>query len=1506
MDELKEVVYSMNPNSAAEPDGMNGVGPLAQYTTDSSRFNTESVSEFIEDGQWNMTKVIQTAPPSQVHNILSTQLHLQHGQPDLAVWTLNTNGLFSVSFVWNSIREKKEKTKINTYSWQKNIPFKCSILLWRAIRGKLPTNEKLSRFGIEPSECHCCHSPVFPYISWPLGWSKLCTLIEKCTHDIKVTVVQWIKPPDRWAKLNIDGSALTNPGSIGVGGILRNHFGDIIFAFSVTLGEGTNNQDEVEAAIFGLSWCKDDRFGEELENLLRVLSRLPTLIPPLSGGERRGDSHCGGKGVGWHSHSYIHGRFVSKSRKRSRRKRFQFQDRHNNPHNFTVSVERNTQAMVTGDSSQRRHQNRSNIEVIHDDSVIGDCNMGRGGHNVEAASSSQGGMVGAEVLDKYKGIKGDSRPQTTAAQGQVQDEYNRKSANTGQDNINRPVQEDKSSAQIPQINKRQEVSTGQVVTGIDLMLPTPNPITNIDIIDEVAVGGLDWKGQETPTNLQEGVSKGRGELTHARHEDVDSDLSGDYRAPATPINNKQQTVTQQVTDTGQQHGRFNNKFGDRLSKKKREAIKKRLQQSMGKESDVIAADKQFSHQDQHMTNIKQNDDEHVVNKGNKGKKVKVTPDDFGVLNSEDDLDRDNQSMDDSDEDAEDTMTHTDQVVGSTFWDKYYDVQRMTEQQGLSPRGRKQTRHQLNHPVTSMSDNSSRPMTRSKSKEEKLGGIPYNMNKSFEFIGVIEACGLTDLGYTGLPFTWCNQRDAEARVWKRLDRSMVNDKWLEVMPQTTIQNLSSVGSDHSPLLMEMTKVIENHIKYFKFLHFWVDNSNFLKTVQQCWEKGVNGNPMWRLHQKMKRITATLSNWSKKEYGDIFTKVKEFEESIRQSEEELMTNNNEDSRQKLHQMNAKYIRRRRLFLHKICNDNEEWIQGEEQIAQAACEYYQQIFQGQNDRIDDRILQNIPTVVTPVQNEMLQAIPTMEELRQVVFSMNPNSAAGPDGIEGNNVVTKLDMTKAYDRVSWSFTCLTLRRFGFGELFIDLVWRILSNNWYSIIINGHRHGFFHSTRGLKKGDHLSPAKFILGVEVLNRLLNSLHQNINYRGFFMKPRGPQINHLSFADDVIIFASTNRHSLKLIMDRLGEYESTSGQLINKAKSHFMVPDNTAQDIIHTIKEVTTFSQKNSPITYLGCPLYIGRQRIIYYSHLVEKVSKKVCGWQARVLSFGRRITWIKHALQSIPIHTMAALSPPSTTIKYIKTIIADIYWGMDQNKRKYHWASLDTMSLPYTEGGVGIRRLSDICTSLQYKQWWNFRSKVSLWSQFLKAKYCQRAHPVAKKGVKDIAVWRLTEAGEFTCKSAWEMCNKKKATAVLNSQIWHTHIPFKMSFLLWRAIRYKLPTNESLANFGVEPVKCYCCLQQGWDDVEHIFLQGHFAGKNTAHTMIIHILLIVICWNLWKNREANGTADLLAKHSHQQDIVQNYYTHHQLPLPVKGSYLLEKLGVQNFRRKELKRIKQPP
>lgn len=74
---------------------------------------------------------------------------------------------------------------------------------------------------------------------------------------------------------------------------------------------------------------------------------------------------------------------------------------------------------------------------------------------------------------------------------------------------------------------------------------------------------------------------------------------------------------------------------------------------------------------------------------------------------------------------------------------------------------------------------------------------------------------------------------------------------------------------------------------------------------------------------------------------------------------------------------------------------------------------------------------------------------------------------------------------------------------------------------------GSFHSTRGLKKGDPLSPALFSLGAEVLSRMPNNLHQNPLYQGFTMQQKGPQVNNLSFADDVIIFTSGKRTTLRL-------------------------------------------------------------------------------------------------------------------------------------------------------------------------------------------------------------------------------------------------------------------------------------------------------------------------------------------------------------------------------------------
>nr|XP_027121205.1 uncharacterized protein LOC113738177 [Coffea arabica] len=188
---------------------------------------------------------------------------------------------------------------------------------------------------------------------------------------------------------------------------------------------------------------------------------------------------------------------------------------------------------------------------------------------------------------------------------------------------------------------------------------------------------------------------------------------------------------------------------------------------------------------------------------------------------------------------------------------------------------------------------------------------------------------------------------------------------------------------------------------------------------------------------------------------------------------------------------------------------------------------------------LLKHLSRVLTSGDIEALEQVPSPEEIRRVVFEMDGDSAAGPDGYTGRfftsawpivgddvgkaigsffcgaelpraitatsivlipkiahpqdfsqfrpislcnfvnkelmssmgkvsgrgKVALKLDMSKAYDRVSWVFLTQVLRKFGFGERWIDMVWRLVSNVWFSVLVNGAGVGFFKASRDSAKG---------------------------------------------------------------------------------------------------------------------------------------------------------------------------------------------------------------------------------------------------------------------------------------------------------------------------------------------------------------------------------------------------------------------------------------------------------
>ena len=144
-------------------------------------------------------------------------------------------------------------------------------------------------------------------------------------------------------------------------------------------------------------------------------------------------------------------------------------------------------------------------------------------------------------------------------------------------------------------------------------------------------------------------------------------------------------------------------------------------------------------------------------------------------------------------------------------------------------------------------------------------------------------------------------------------------------------------------------------------------------------------------------------------------------------------------------------------------------------------------------------------------------------------------------------------------------------------MVWRLVSNPWFSVLINGMPRGFFLASRGLRQGNPLSPSLFILGAEVLSRMLNQLQLHPGFCGF-------KVHRINAS---------------------GQRINASGQRINAANSGFMVHSTMPRGRRAAIQRITGFSQKVFHVRYLGCPLFVGRQKKAFFQDLSNMVYSKI-------------------------------------------------------------------------------------------------------------------------------------------------------------------------------------------------------------------------------------------------------------------------------------------------------------
>ena len=131
-----------------------------------------------------------------------------------------------------------------------------------------------------------------------------------------------------------------------------------------------------------------------------------------------------------------------------------------------------------------------------------------------------------------------------------------------------------------------------------------------------------------------------------------------------------------------------------------------------------------------------------------------------------------------------------------------------------------------------------------------------------FRSVLDELEMREISLQGRRFTWSNDT-----TQTRIDRTFCTTEWDLMIQSCSLQALSSLVSDHCPLLLVGNTDAKKY-SGFRFQVFWPNVQGYQEVVQQAWERGVTTvNPFLRLHIKLQRTGAKLRQWSKSKIGNV---------------------------------------------------------------------------------------------------------------------------------------------------------------------------------------------------------------------------------------------------------------------------------------------------------------------------------------------------------------------------------------------------------------------------------------------------------------------------------------------------------------------------------------------------------------------------------------------------------------------------------------------------------------
>lgn len=130
---------------------------------------------------------------------------------------------------------------------------------------------------------------------------------------------------------------------------------------------------------------------------------------------------------------------------------------------------------------------------------------------------------------------------------------------------------------------------------------------------------------------------------------------------------------------------------------------------------------------------------------------------------------------------------------------------------------------------------------------------------------------------------------------------------------------------------------------------------------------------------------------------------------------------------------------------------------------------------------------------------------------------------GMKGKKcfMAIKIDLEKAYDRLSWEFVRDMYSREGFDDKFVEICFICLKTSSLQVLWNGDKTESFFPLRGIRQGDPISPHIFVLCMERLAHIIHNKVTESVWKPITLRWCGPPVSHLFLANDLILFAKAS-------------------------------------------------------------------------------------------------------------------------------------------------------------------------------------------------------------------------------------------------------------------------------------------------------------------------------------------------------------------------------------------------